>query len=103
MLYDHGDDTVRDLLARIHATLPEDGRLVVSEPMSGGDRPQRAGDAYFALYTMAMQTGRTRSAARISQLMAEAGFTGITSPRTNRPFITSVVTGVRGQPKKMSK
>lgn len=103
VLYDHGDDTVRDLLARIHATLPEDGRLVVSEPMSGGDRPQRAGDAYFALYTMAMQTGRTRSAARISQLMAEAGFTGITSPRTNRPFITSVVTGVRGQPKKMSK
>ncbi len=103
VLYDHGDDTVRALLAQVHQTLPQGGRLVVSEPMSGGDRPQRAGDAYFALYTMAMQTGRTRSAARISELMAEAGFTDIRSPRTNRPFITSVVTGIRGDSKKMSK
>ena len=31
--------------------------LIVSEPMSGGDRPHRAGDVYFAFYTMAMRTG----------------------------------------------
>ena len=95
MLYDHADDTVRALLARVHAALPPGGRLVVSEPMTGGPRPERAGDAYFALYCMAMRTGRARSAGEISALLAAAGFGRIAAPRPARPFITSVVTAVR--------
>ncbi|MBN2907715.1 MAG: methyltransferase domain-containing protein [Rhodobacteraceae bacterium] len=92
VLYDHADETVRALLASVHAALPAGGRLIVSEPMSGGDQPQRAGDAYFAFYCMAMQTGRARSAARIAELAQEAGFVEIEIPATRRPFITSVVT-----------
>jgi demethylspheroidene O-methyltransferase len=95
VLYDHADDTVRALLARVHAALPPGGRLVVSEPMTGGPRPERAGDAYFALYCMAMRTGRARSAGEISALLASAGFGRIAAPRPVRPFITSVVTAVR--------
>jgi demethylspheroidene O-methyltransferase len=95
VLYDHGDDTVRALLARVHAALPPGGRLIVSEPMTGGDRPERAGDAYFALYCMAMRTGRARSAAQIATLLSAAGFGRVEMPRPIRPFVTSVVTTVR--------
>jgi demethylspheroidene O-methyltransferase len=60
--------------------------------MLGDDRPNRAGDVYFALYTLAMQTGQTRSPSRIAALLKAAGFEDIAIPRTHRPFVTSVVT-----------
>ena len=95
VLYDHGDATVRDLLAACHAALPPGGRIVVSEPMTGGDRPQRAGDAYFAIYTLAMGTGRARSAGEIGALLTEAGFVAVRRHRSRRPFVTSVVSARR--------
>lgn len=95
VLYDHEDDTVRALLTRAYEALPSGGRLIVSEPMGGGDAPHRFGDVYFALYCLAMRTGRVRSADRISTMMEDAGFTRIRAPRTRRVFVTSVVTGVK--------
>ncbi|MCM2562035.1 acetylserotonin O-methyltransferase [Lutimaribacter sp. EGI FJ00015] len=95
VLYDHEDTTVRALLAKVHAALPPGGRLIVSEPMSGGARPDSVTDVYFAFYTLAMGTGRTRSAARIAELCREAGFSDIQIPRASRPFVTSVVTCVK--------
>ncbi len=95
VLYDHSDDTVTDLLARCHAALPPKGRLIVAEPMSGGARPERAGDVYFSFYTMAMGTGRVRSAARIAGMCRAAGFVDVTIPRAPRPYITSALTCVR--------
>lgn len=95
VLYDHDDATVAALLARAHAALPPGGRLVISEPMSGGTRPERAGDVYFAFYTMAMGTGRVRSAERIAGLCRAAGFVSVRSARAPRPYITSAVTCVR--------
>ena len=92
VLYDHADPTVTALLSKAFATLPPGGRLIVSEPMAGGDRPHPAGNAYFALYCMAMRTGRARSAAEISAMLAAAGFTRIANPSTRRPFLTSVLT-----------
>jgi demethylspheroidene O-methyltransferase len=94
VLYDHSDATVARLLAAVKAALPPGGRVIVSEPMTGGDRPERAGDAYFALYCLAMRTGRARSAERIAELLAAAGFDSIRRHRPVRPFITTVVTGV---------
>ena len=95
VLYDHSDDTVRDLLSKCFAALPVGGRLIISEPMSGGDRPERAGDAYFALYTLAMRTGKARSAAQIATLCDAAGFSEIKTPKPIRPFVTGCVEAVK--------
>lgn len=91
VLYDHADDTVRALLANVYRALPPGGRLIVAEPMAGGARPEAAGDLYFAFYTMAMGSGRARSAAEIGALCAEAGFVPRRSPRPARPYVASVV------------
>ncbi len=97
VLYDHDDPTVQALLARVFEALPPGGRVIVSEPMSGGAHPSRAGDAYFGFYTMAMTTGRPRSAARHRELLSEAGFIQTREHPTRRPFLTSVVSGRKAQ------
>lgn len=89
VLYDHQDDTVISLLKKAFSALPAGGRIIISEPMLGC----RAGDAYFAIYTLAMQTGTTRSAQEVTALLKQAGFAGIHCPRPIRPFVTSVVEG----------
>jgi demethylspheroidene O-methyltransferase len=89
VLYDHDDESVRALLKKCHAALPKSGRLIISEPMSGGLQPERAGDAYFALYTLAMRTGKARSAQEIAALCKEAGFKTVRLPKANRPFVTT--------------
>lgn len=95
VLYDHADDTVLGLLKAVFTALPPGGLLIVSEPMSGGATPDRATDTYFAFYTAAMQTGRTRSGLEIAELMQAAGFSDITVIKGFRPFVTSVVTARR--------
>lgn len=95
VLYDHGDETVRALLARVFQALPPGGRVLVIEPMSGGERPDLQTDVYFSVYTLAMQTGRCRSAAEIAQLLRETGFASVASTSTSRPFVTGIVQGRR--------
>lgn len=91
VLYDHADATVAGLLAKVRQALPAGGRLIISEPMSGGARPDPATDVYFAVYTLAMGTGRTRSAGEIAALCRAAGFDCPGSARALRPFVTSVL------------
>ncbi len=91
VLYDHEDATVRDLLGRVFRALPPGGRVIVSEPMTGGDAPTRAGDVYFALYCAAMGTGRARSAEQIADFLRRAGFGTVRRHRPGRAFVTSVV------------
>ena len=97
VLYDHNDSTVQHLLSAVLDTLPPGGRLIISEPMSGGANPDRATDVYFSLYTLAMQTGRTRSGAEIAALLDAAGYVNIRIRWGYRPFVTSVVTAERGR------
>ena len=97
VLYDHDDSTVANLLASVHGALPPGGRLVISEPMSGGGAPDPITDVYFAFYTLAMQTGRTRSAVEISRMLADAGFCNIQILNGFRPYVTSVITAERGR------
>lgn len=95
VLYDHSDETVAALLRAVSDALPSGGRLIVAEPMSGGARPDPITDVYFAFYTLAMQTGRTRSADEICALLAQAGFVDIQKIRTYRPYIAGIVTAHR--------
>ncbi len=96
VLYDHADSTVAALLRSAFDSLPDGGRVVVSEPMSGGDGPDRITDTYFAIYTLAMRTGRTRSAAEIGGMLAGAGFGGIRIAPGYRRYVTSAVSATRG-------
>ncbi|MCL3883088.1 acetylserotonin O-methyltransferase [Marivita sp. GX14005] len=89
--YDHEDSTVAAILQRVHAILPDAGRLILSEPMTGGAVPTVPGDVYFALYTLAMRTGKARSASEIAALCKAAGFDRVDTPKMPRPFVTSVV------------
>lgn len=95
VLYDHDDATVAALLAKAHAALPPGGMILISEPMSGGDRPDPATDVYFAVYTLAMRTGRTRSASEITALLRTAGFSDPKCRSGDRPFVTSTVAAMR--------
>ena len=95
VLYDHADSTVMELLKRAYDALPRGGKLIVSEPMSGGDRPHRAGDVYFAFYTMAMRTGKARSANQIAEMCKKVGFQSSSIPKAPRKFITSAVISVK--------
>lgn len=95
VLYDHDDSTVAQLLRSVYAALPKGGRLIIAEPMSGGRKPNRFTDVYFAIYTLAMQTGRTRSPQEIKGLLTAAGYTNICIHSGFRPFITSAITAVR--------
>jgi demethylspheroidene O-methyltransferase len=91
VLYDHSDETALALLTAVYNALPPGGRLIISEPMAGGARPDRAGDVYFAFYTMAMRTGRARSPEAISALCKAAGFAVVSAPKTLRPYVTTVL------------
>jgi demethylspheroidene O-methyltransferase len=95
VLYDHSDATAAALLRACHDALPPRGRLIISEPMSGGDRPDPATDVYFAVYTLAMRTGRTRSGAEIAALAGQAGFSTVSRARSLRPFVTSTLVAIR--------
>ncbi|MEO0680018.1 MAG: methyltransferase [Pseudomonadota bacterium] len=90
--YDHPDETVHALLARCRAALAPGGLMLITEPMSGGRRPTRSGDAYFGFYMLAMESGRARSPERLAEMMASAGFTDIRRRPVHRPFITGVLT-----------
>jgi demethylspheroidene O-methyltransferase len=92
VLYDHADATVTDLLRKCFAALPSGGQLLISEPMSGGATPIRSTDVYFSIYTLAMQTGKTRSAQQIQGLCEAAGFEDVRIFPARRPFVTQCVT-----------
>ena len=91
VLYDHADVTIDRLLENVFAALPQGGHLIISEPMSGGDTPVRATDAYFSFYTMAMRTGQVRSQGEIAAKLGHIGFDRIQTPKSFRPYVTSVV------------
>jgi demethylspheroidene O-methyltransferase len=83
------------LLRAVRDALPPGGRLIISEPMTGGSRPTRAGDVYFALYCNAMQTGQARSADQIAAMVRAAGFGPVRQHPPRRDFITSTLETVK--------
>ena len=91
VLYDHDDQTVSDLLLKIHSSLPTGGRIVVSEPMLGELSPNKWGDTYFATYTYAMKTGKTRLPSQVADLLDKNGFSRVKIFPSKRPFVTTVI------------
>ena len=93
--YDHNDTTVAALLRACAEALPQGGRLILSEPMSGDTRPDPQTDVYFAVYTLAMGSGKTRTTAQLSSLVSAAGFDRIRGPMSHRPYVTRTLSATR--------
>lgn len=91
VVHDHDDAAVRVLLAAIHRALPEDGVLLIAEPMSGTPGAEPVTEAYFGFYLLAMGSGRARSAVEHESLLRETGFTEVKTIRTRRPMLTSLI------------
>ena len=91
VLYDHDDHKVELILKKVWNALPKGGSLIISEPMAGGQRPIKSGDAYFGFYTMAMTTGQPRSVETHRNFLRKTGFREIRVPRGARNYVTKVV------------
>jgi demethylspheroidene O-methyltransferase len=89
--FDHPDERVLALLRAVRRALPDDGTLLLAEPMAGAPGAAAMGDAYFGFYLLAMGRGRPRSASDFSALLREAGFDGGRSVPTLLPLQTGIV------------
>jgi demethylspheroidene O-methyltransferase len=91
ILHDHDDEGVLTLLRAAHAALPENGALLIAEPMSDAPRTDRVADVYFAFYLLAMGRGRARTPAQIGALLRAAGFRRIRNLPTRTPFLLRAI------------
>jgi demethylspheroidene O-methyltransferase len=91
VLFDHPDERALAILRAAHEALPPDGTLLVCEPMSGTPGAEAIGDAYYGLYLLAMGRGRSRTPARLAELMRAAGFDRIRVLPTRLPLQTRVI------------
>ena len=91
VLYDHQDHIAEKILRRVYEALPNDGKLLITEPMSGGMKPSKSSDCYFSFYTMAMTTGKVRSFDEHKAILRRVGFSRVKKYRGSSPFITQVI------------
>jgi demethylspheroidene O-methyltransferase len=95
VVHDHDDDAVARLLANVRAALPKQGALLLAEPMRDEANRTDGVSAYFEIYLRAMGQGRPRSAARLRELLGNAGFSLVRQVRTRIPLIASVLVARR--------
>lgn len=91
VLFDHPDETVLELLAAVRRAIPDDGTLLIAEPMAGTSGAEPMGAAYFGFYLMAMGRGRSRAPADFERLLEQAGFTDVRIVPTPSPLQTGLL------------
>ncbi|WP_316217409.1 methyltransferase [Bradyrhizobium sp. SZCCHNR3003] len=91
VVHDHDDEAVARLLAKLRAALPDDGVLLLGEPMREAAGGSDGVSAYFEIYLRAMGQGRPRSPARLRELLHAAGFSQVRVLRTRIPLIAGVI------------
>lgn len=91
IVHDHDDGAALSILRAVRRALPEDGTLLLAEPMAGTPGAEPIGDAYFAFYLLAMGTGRPRTPAELHELLRTAGFGNVRQVRTHTPLLVSVM------------
>jgi demethylspheroidene O-methyltransferase len=95
IVHDHDDPAALALLRNVHTALPPGGTLLIGEPMAGTHGAERAGDAYFGFYLLAMGSGKPRSLAEMTALLQAAGFVSVQRRSTAIPLLASVITARR--------
>ena len=91
ILHDHDDAGVATLLKSLRGALPDDGALLIVEPMSGAPKADRVADVYFAFYLLAMGRGRARAPAEIMGMLHEAGFRRTRLLSTPTPYLQRAI------------
>ncbi len=89
--FDHPDERVLRLLKAVRRALPDDGAVLLAEPLSQVAGVEAMGDAYFGFYLLAMGKGRPRSAAQLSALLQQAGFEPAQTLPTHMPLQTGLL------------
>ncbi len=91
VIHDHDDATALAVLRGIRRVLPEDGTLILAEPMADTPGAEPVGHAYFGFYLLAMGQGRSRSRADLTALLRTAGFSRIRVVETGLPMLVGVL------------
>ena len=91
VLHDHNDDAAIGLLRAIRRALPDNGTLLLAEPLAGTPGAETVGDAYFGFYLLAMGRGRARTLRELTAMLHETGFDEVRLMPTRMPLQTSVV------------
>jgi demethylspheroidene O-methyltransferase len=91
IIHDHDDDVVLKILANVRRALPENGVLIIAEPLAATPGAEAVGDAYFGFYLLAMGSGRPRTVEAINTLLRRSGFGPARRYRTPVPLVASVL------------
>ena len=91
VIHDHDDDAALQILRAARRALPDNGTLMVAEPLAATPGAESMGDAYFGFYLLAMGSGRPRSYEALAKLLKQAGFGRIRRLPTSMPMLTSVI------------
>jgi demethylspheroidene O-methyltransferase len=91
VLHDHDDGPVLALLRAARRALPDDGTLLIVEPMSGVPGAEAMGDAYFGFYLLAMRRGRPRTPEALAELIRRAGFAQVRPLATRTPMLAGLL------------
>lgn len=91
ILHDHDDAQAFELLRAVRKILPDDGILLIAEPLAGTPGAAPVGAAYFGFYLLAMGSGRPRTADQFAALLTAAGFDSVRKITTRRPLLTGLL------------
>ncbi len=89
--FDHSDASVLAIFRSIRKALPQDGVLLIAEPISGDASTAAITDAYYGFYLLSMGGGKTRTLAEFASLAAQAGFSRSAQIPTRRPMLTGLI------------
>jgi demethylspheroidene O-methyltransferase len=95
VIHDHDDAEVLTLLRAVHNALPENGKLLVAEPIAGIRGAESMAEAYFAFYLRAMGSGKARTFERLGDMLKQTGFEQIQLRPGPMPLVASIITGVK--------
>jgi demethylspheroidene O-methyltransferase len=95
IVHDHDDAAVATLLRAVWRALAPGGSLIIAEPMSHTRGAERVADAYFALYLLAMGSGRPRSPNELRELIAAAGFVEVRLVETRLPMLVRLLVALK--------
>jgi demethylspheroidene O-methyltransferase len=91
VILDHTDQGAIKILSAIRRVLPDNGVLIIAEPMRGLAGVEPVGDAYFGFYLLAMGRGEARSPEQLKALLVAAGFDRVKTVSTRRPILTGMM------------